>query len=143
MNQLQSIQDQKRPLDANKWELKGDVKDVAQSKLLSQFTDGLDIHYVIAVVRVSGRFNLIAPWTVRSVCPHCYGGGEILTQSERGSIFRSTCCPRCQGLGYLETINPITVPVSREMAESGRVVLTGAGRYDSGKARGGDLIFNM
>ncbi|MDR0548533.1 MAG: hypothetical protein LBI10_03865 [Deltaproteobacteria bacterium] len=142
MNQLQSYH--VRPAHkVSQWELKGDVNDVAESKLLSQTQDGLDIHYELAVVKGEETFNLVAPWAVRSVCPLCFGGGQTFSRSTQGGIYRSVECPRCGGRGHLEFMREIVIPVTAVMAETGHFRLTGAGLYDSHSLRRGDLYVTL
>jgi hypothetical protein len=143
MNQLQSIQNQRPAPEAKEWELKGDAKDVAQTKILSMAYAGLDVRCEVAIVREEGLYYLVFPWAERSACPSCYGGGQALTQYSQGSIFRSTPCPRCHGHGYVEKVKEITIPVTPKMAEEGQIRLAGAGLYDANDVHRGDLFISL
>jgi DnaJ-class molecular chaperone len=116
---------------------------MAQSRILSQAQDGLDIRRELAVVKTSGHFNLAAPWLARTVCPRCFGRGEALAQAKPGSILRSVPCHRCGGHGYLETAEEIAVSITPKMAEAGLVKVKGAGLHDCLTGRRGDLYLTL
>ncbi|MDR2421945.1 MAG: hypothetical protein LBE01_01040 [Deltaproteobacteria bacterium] len=143
MTQLQSRETGRLAHRANKWEFKGDLRDMAQSRLLSQTQDGLDLHRELAVVKTSGHFNLAVPWLIRMVCPSCFGRGETLTQTKPGSILRSAPCPRCGGHGLLEKAEEIAVSITPKMAEAGWIQVKGAGLCDSLTNRRGDLCLTL
>jgi hypothetical protein len=125
-----------------RWAPKEDISQV-QSRILNQKVEGLDIHYELAALKVVGPFTLVVPWAVRTVCPHCFGSGETLAQSAKGSIYRSLICHRCGGHGYLETMDSLTVQVTPLMAEEGFIRLKGAGLYDATGNLRGDLCLKL
>ncbi|MDR2140702.1 MAG: hypothetical protein LBR11_02760 [Deltaproteobacteria bacterium] len=143
MTQLRSYKDLSPVAGLATWEFKDGYQNLATSKLLSLKEEGMDIHYELAVVRIEGQFTVAVPWAVRSVCPACYGSGQVVTQSGQGDIYRATACHRCGERGYLETISPITVLVTPRMAEEGQIWLKGAGLYDPRSTSRGDLLLKL
>ncbi|MDR1872281.1 MAG: hypothetical protein LBS60_10275 [Deltaproteobacteria bacterium] len=125
-----------------KWEPKEDIS-LVQSRVLNQTVVGLDLYYELAALKVAGHFTLAVPWAVRTVCPHCFGLGQALAQSAKGSIYRSLPCPRCGGHGHLETMESLMVEVTPRMAEEGLIHLKGAGLFDSSGDLRGDLYIKL
>ncbi|MDR1607274.1 MAG: hypothetical protein LBT38_02540 [Deltaproteobacteria bacterium] len=141
MSELQSLPGATQT-QAN-WEPKKDNINLAPSKIIGRSQNGLDIHYDLLVARGEDQFSLTVPWVSQTVCPNCFGWGQILTLAEPVSVYRSTNCPRCGGKGHLETHLPITVIVTPKMAEMRQFRLQGAGLSDPQSLSPGDLVLSL
>ncbi|MDR1872278.1 MAG: DnaJ domain-containing protein [Deltaproteobacteria bacterium] len=114
-----------------------------QYQFVSRTQEDLDVHYYLDLVKSGDSFDLTLPWTAHEVCPRCFGEGRTLVQLKSGSVYRPTVCPRCGGAGHTERFSHIAVHVTKEMADSGKIRLKGAGELDHQEGRRGDLYVHL
>ncbi|MDR3153066.1 MAG: DnaJ domain-containing protein [Deltaproteobacteria bacterium] len=121
-------------------------KDVTAScSFIGKKSVGLDVFYDVLVLRPSpdGEVSIELPWVRRGACPRCLGQGETLKRSGGGFVYKPCACPRCRGEGFIEEDTKVTLTITPEMLEKGKVRVRNAGGYLPKEGRRGDLIVNL
>jgi DnaJ-class molecular chaperone len=107
---------------------------------------GLDVLMDIALVRPAAGvpFDLVLPWTSHRACPRCLGRGQTLSRgSLESDLYKPRTCDKCHGTGSVDEGGRLSVTVTPEMAERGKIRLRGAGAYLPKQAARGDLIVSF
>jgi DnaJ-class molecular chaperone len=83
------------------------------------------------------------PVTRLDACPRCLGQGSTLVRKGNGFVYKPVGCPRCEGKGHLSQEGEISVTLSPEALEKGRVRLRNLGGYAPREGKRGDLVLNL